>query len=824
MKEAVITSSVLVIGILLLRRVLRGKISARLQYALWLLVALRLILPATAAVFPEADMIPKSNFSIMNMAQKMESAVDTYLTEPDIVVSQALPLSGLPLLKESETDKNTNILYAFCTLLDNLQSGKWDNLLHKIWFIGIGAAMLWMLYVNLVFTRHLHQNRKPYPAEGQKLPVYLVSPLESPCLYGFFEKNAVYLTKDIAEDEKKCRHILAHEYCHLKHGDIFWSLLRCVLLAVYWFHPFVWVAAVVSQRDCELACDEAAIQVLGEEERIPYGRTLVALVERNSRVSNLFCTATNAASGKKGITQRVQQIAQKPRMLMAAVLFTVIAMGIAVIVTFTGAKASATTANKKVISEIPSDGIITTDSLQITFPEKLTEKMVYTIENQTDILVFDKQSKQEIGRFCVIPWEEAVQLADQREIVTLGEYGSNGALNAHIKGENTQHNYTTNNNSNKNNKGDDTDISEKSIKMESTINNEEIEYDQKGDFVPVFIPDESSSKHTYTPNNSPETKSTNDNKEIEYDQKEDFDPISIPDNNNSKHTYTPYETMTMLLDEDGETVVTIGGDDIETFSGCYLTIQVDDDMQYRNNIQRQNDIQISLNEKSDTKSAEDNSLILAAPKCYLYIPADYSKAEKPLQKDLAAASKELAALAEEVTILTISTQSMESAIDTLVANRGHLDQYHKIGNILRALPDPEGYICQLASFGLSVEKKSEIKQDNSYYISDSSNPEFVFCTDSKISCHYAKIDNTSGQINEDIFFADAVLLFATIDGFAECEMKNGYNGETYNYNREEMEALFGALYPASQTKEDLTTLYNQVVKYLSSQTRENKGC
>ena len=31
MKEAVITSSVLVIGILLLRRVLRGKISARLQ-------------------------------------------------------------------------------------------------------------------------------------------------------------------------------------------------------------------------------------------------------------------------------------------------------------------------------------------------------------------------------------------------------------------------------------------------------------------------------------------------------------------------------------------------------------------------------------------------------------------------------------------------------------------------------------------------------------------------------------------------------------------------------------------------------------------------
>lgn len=47
MKEIIITSSVLILGILLIRRIFRGKVSSRLLYALWLLAALRLALPVS---------------------------------------------------------------------------------------------------------------------------------------------------------------------------------------------------------------------------------------------------------------------------------------------------------------------------------------------------------------------------------------------------------------------------------------------------------------------------------------------------------------------------------------------------------------------------------------------------------------------------------------------------------------------------------------------------------------------------------------------------------------------------------------------------------
>ena len=45
MTELIITSSVLILVVILLRHFLKGKISLRLQYALWALVLLRLLVP-----------------------------------------------------------------------------------------------------------------------------------------------------------------------------------------------------------------------------------------------------------------------------------------------------------------------------------------------------------------------------------------------------------------------------------------------------------------------------------------------------------------------------------------------------------------------------------------------------------------------------------------------------------------------------------------------------------------------------------------------------------------------------------------------------------
>ena len=71
----------------------------------------------------------------------------------------------------------------------------------------------------------------------------------------------------------------------------------------YWFDPLVWVAAVVSRRDCELACDEGALQRLGEAERIPYGQTLLRLIPVARRPESPMLSATTMTAGKKELEE-----------------------------------------------------------------------------------------------------------------------------------------------------------------------------------------------------------------------------------------------------------------------------------------------------------------------------------------------------------------------------------------------------------------------------------------------------------------------------------------------------------------------------------------
>ena len=131
--------------------------------------------------------------------------------------------------------------------------------------------------------------------------------------------------------------MLAHEQTHARHLDPLWSLLRGVCLTVYWFDPLVWLAAVLSREDCELACDEGTLRALGADERTAYGKALLALVPVCDKPQNPLLGATTMTSGKRSLKERITRIAEN-RQAKAAAVFAVVALAALVCaVSFTGA-------------------------------------------------------------------------------------------------------------------------------------------------------------------------------------------------------------------------------------------------------------------------------------------------------------------------------------------------------------------------------------------------------------------------------------------------------------------------------------------------------
>ena len=87
------------------------------------------------------------------------------------------------------------------------------------------------------------------------------------------------MTEDVLRNDTT-ELIVRHELTHLRHLDFLWAFCRTAAVVVYWWNPLVWLAAIFSKRDAELACDETVAAGLAPEQRIAYARAILAQAPR----------------------------------------------------------------------------------------------------------------------------------------------------------------------------------------------------------------------------------------------------------------------------------------------------------------------------------------------------------------------------------------------------------------------------------------------------------------------------------------------------------------------------------------------------------------
>lgn len=328
MIEWAVTSSVLILVVLALRRCLMGKISPRLQYALWALVLLRLLLPVSLGA---------TAVSILNLVEgaNISNPVVGYMGGNTIQLSISEPDPTLPLEEQQEQYEKNLDQWQGEMDADRAKNGtpiSLGTVLLGLWAAGALCLGLWFLWVNVRFAHKLRRGRRPLAADCP-LPVYVTGAVQTPCLFGLLWP-CIYVTEEAAADETVLRHSLAHELTHFRHRDHIWAALRGLCLALHWYNPLVWLAAVLSQRDGELCCDEATVKRLGETERAAYGRTLLAVTCQGH--GNPLLTATSMTGS--GIRERIVLLARHPKTAAYTLAAVVLIAAAAVGCTFTGAQ------------------------------------------------------------------------------------------------------------------------------------------------------------------------------------------------------------------------------------------------------------------------------------------------------------------------------------------------------------------------------------------------------------------------------------------------------------------------------------------------------
>ena len=268
MLKEVLTVSALIAVVLLVRAIFKNRVPKRMLYALWLVVLLKLCLPGTLVSLP---VLPAEDAAVP--AQSAERPVQTapVIQRPAQTVTKPQTPAQQPVSPVQETAKPA------AKPLTTAQ------ILQIAWFSGSALLGLWLFGAWAVFTIRLHRDRRFLGKRGGTC-IYVSGAVKSPCLAGLIP--AVYLTEDVLQaDEAEL--ILRHELTHLRHLDFLWSLCRTATVTVYWWNPFIWLAAICSKRDAELACDEAVAAKLPESKRLAYARAILAQAPRKTAALSL---------------------------------------------------------------------------------------------------------------------------------------------------------------------------------------------------------------------------------------------------------------------------------------------------------------------------------------------------------------------------------------------------------------------------------------------------------------------------------------------------------------------------------------------------------
>lgn len=258
-----------VIAVILLARLLLKKAPKKYSYALWLVVAFRLVCPV--ALESPVGLVQTDRAEVLTQ----EWADHTYVAPTRTFFESAEGYDRA--VEHGREPVSGGVENYVVTAPDGVSAPATVGttvlpIAAALWLLGLAAMLGWMVASVLRLHRIV---RTAVRREGN---VWECDNIPTPFVFGIFRPR-IYIPFRMEEEEQT--YVLAHERHHIRRGDHIVKPLALLLLAVYWWNPAVWLCWVLFCRDMEMSCDEAVLAKLGDSVKAAYSLSLVDFARRS---------------------------------------------------------------------------------------------------------------------------------------------------------------------------------------------------------------------------------------------------------------------------------------------------------------------------------------------------------------------------------------------------------------------------------------------------------------------------------------------------------------------------------------------------------------
>ena len=272
--QVALYSAAITAGILLFRFIFKNRISSKLQYLMWWLLILRLLMPVT----PDIGL----HFNLQDMLLKQAHQAELPTPAPVLDVAPASVPSTQSSYESVASAVQPDTDVAPSQHVNPAKSTDWYSIVFVVWLLGAIGFLGWLIFVKLRYYESLQHLMAGGPREvyelydrcckelGVKpLPLWIVNKSMSPGI-AFFGEPVLLIPLSLCGDESRLRFALLHELTHKKRGDHYMTLLLNILRAVYWFDPVVHFAFSELRSDMESACDSDVLAYIGHKQKRGY--------------------------------------------------------------------------------------------------------------------------------------------------------------------------------------------------------------------------------------------------------------------------------------------------------------------------------------------------------------------------------------------------------------------------------------------------------------------------------------------------------------------------------------------------------------------------
>lgn len=333
-----IIAAVVILLVKVLAALLKGKVSARWKYVIWLIVAVSLTVPLQ---LPADLSVVTFNVPQYRTYDRQNLNPNGSMVGTENQGNRLQNLENMQSLNKNTQNSSENSSQKVPVMRD---SGRWMGIaaviFTAVWLVVAILKLAGEFLAYYLSMKNLERmsllvsdpvSIQMYRDVCQRKHVRRIPELRqnagltTPLLAGLFHTKLYLPATGYSADERKL--VFYHELTHYNHRDLWYKMFLRICASIYWFNPFLLLMLKEADKDIENLCDTDVIHRVNLEENRLYRQLLLRTVAMDNQVPYVSASLNDSGMVFKDRILYMLNIRKFRRGLLPGILMAVLLVG-----------------------------------------------------------------------------------------------------------------------------------------------------------------------------------------------------------------------------------------------------------------------------------------------------------------------------------------------------------------------------------------------------------------------------------------------------------------------------------------------------------------